>query len=100
MHLTIEGCPKPLSRKKLRQLMPMNRDLTGPKLAGRFGRSPGGGRYKTHLRNEQEQLEQRQQKATANEALAGTIATALSAISRLLAPRVGVRRVPKAMRAN
>ena len=97
MILTVAGCPKPLSRKKLRQLMPHNHpDLTGPRLAGRFGRAPGGGRYKAHLRDEAERLEVREQMRTDSNILAGTLTTALHAIRKLLAPRVKAKRVAKA----
>jgi hypothetical protein len=97
MNISIAGCPKPLSRKKLRQLMPHNHaDLTGPKLAGRYGRSPGTGRYKTHLRNEEERLERQQQRLANNESFAGAIATALLSIRKLLMPRFKARRVIKA----
>ena len=93
MNLLVPGCPKPLSRKKLRQLMPHNHaDLTGPRLAGRFGRAPGGGRYKTHLQDEEERLERQQQRLVDNETFTSMITTALLSIRKLLAPRVKSRR--------
>lgn len=94
MNVLIAGCPKPLSRKKLRQLMPHNHaDLTGPRLAGRFQRAPGGGRYRSRLRDEAERLETKQQRIIDNESMATMIATALLSIRKLLAPRMKVRAV-------
>lgn len=94
MNLLIAGCPKPLSRKKLRQLMPHNHaELIGPKLAGRFQRAPGGGRYRSRLKSEEERLERQQQRVLDNESMATMVATALLSIRKLLAPRMKVRAV-------
>lgn len=98
MHLTIDGCPRPLSRKKLRQLMPQNKSLTANSLAARYGRRPGAGRFKTCLLLEEMNLKRQDNGATA-EHLRGKVKEQLLRIGRLLVPARTVQRTTRAARA-
>lgn len=64
MKLMFGSCPRPLSRKKLRSLMPHSRDaLTGSALAAVYGRKPGPGRFRHGALRQMDELEEQQQAA-------------------------------------
>lgn len=99
----IEGCPRPLSRKKARQLMWRNRaDFRSYGLAYRYGRKPGRGRSRGRLESEQMQLEKAMERARNEKKSAARIAqfeTALKRIGDILSPRKMLNRAMRA-RAN
>lgn len=97
MNFFIKGCDRPLSRKKLRQLMWNRKDLTANRMAAQFDRKPGMGRFKKHLLREEMELE-RQEKKMAADSMAGSIKTALLRLMALLQPKVGVRKTARAAR--
>jgi hypothetical protein len=103
MALYVQGCPAPLSRKKARQLMRHNqRSLTAPLMAGKGHHKPGPGRYRSHLRNEADWLEQQEQALADKHFMASSVKTALVAIRNLLTRRSTPQRVGllKASRAS
>jgi len=103
MALYVQGCPAPLSRKKARQLMRHNHgSLTAPQMAGKGHHKPGPGRYRKHLRNEADRLEQQQQAMSDKNFLASHVKTALTSIRNLLTRRSTHDRVGllKAARAS
>ena len=100
MNLFQGSCPRPLSRRKLRALMPHNhRDLTARALADKHRRSPGLGRFKSYLEAMEREMEREEHKAAAG-TLRDQIHAQLVALRALFQPRSGVKRQLKAARAK
>ena len=78
---TQTDCSKPLSRKKLRQLMPQNSGLTSYTLSHNHGRKPGYGKNHRRLTAELDALQIESEKNTT----AKMTASALSLLDRLSA---------------
>ncbi|MGA7887636.1 MAG: hypothetical protein WCA44_18020 [Acidobacteriaceae bacterium] len=82
------ACPRPLSRKKLRLMMPHNRDaFTGSEMYRRFKRAPGAGRFRTALADAKERAEQQEQQ---KQRLARLGAKASARTERAAAARPGI----------
>lgn len=93
------ACPRPMSRKKLRSAVWLNRqNLTGERMLDLFGRKPGSGRFKTKLLQYQAELE-KQQHTAVNDTVKAKIEATLSQLRNLFKPRVQMR-VAKAARAK
>jgi len=67
MQLLFGSCPRPMSRKKLRQLMPHNRNaLTSAALWSRYDRKPGPGKTRSSMHRNLDALEQQKEKVGTN----------------------------------
>lgn len=87
------SCPRPLSRKKLRQLMPLNhRALAAGELARKYGRSPGRGRTRCRMDRQLDELEKQSHLVGAKKMESG--ASILLKCLRILLGR-GVRKTPR-----
>lgn len=85
----VPACPRPLSRKQLRGMMPRNHEnLTASALAYQFDRKPGGGRTRRRLEHLEHQL-RKQEEAAANTGLAEMVAARLAWVGRMLARAAG-----------
>lgn len=93
-------CPRAYSRKKLRQLMWLNRNkLTGASLAASYGRKPGAGRFKCRLMHEKDAIEKAIEKEERS-AAQGRLRAMLLSVVGLLTPSKPRKEKLRAVRAR